>query len=49
MTKFHTKTKQTQKLGYRTPDFFRGQTFGGNKKAITSHFNPSNFRTQHKG
>lgn len=37
-----------QKLGYRTPDFFRGQVVGGSKQPVPK-FNPAQFRTQHKG
>jgi len=49
--KFHSKIKSAQKLGYRTPDYFKGATFGGQKftKAIGPRFNPAQFKTQHKG
>lgn len=29
--KFYSKTKRTTKLGYRTPDFYKGKTFGVSK------------------
>lgn len=53
--KFHSRTKQTQKLGFRTPDHFKAQTFGGpalpagRQKPPQLKFNPAQFKTQHKG
>lgn len=44
MPKFHSKTKSTQKLGYRTSDFFRAKTFANPKQP-----RPQQFRIQHKG
>ena len=41
------KSKFGRTLGFRTPDHFKGKTFGG-KKTVTS-FDPSRFKTQHKG
>jgi len=44
------KKKAGQELGYRTPDFFKGSRFGSSKaSAARLKFNPSQFRTQHKG
>ncbi len=40
---------------YRTPDHFKGSLFGSNKKNLkkthstNAHFNPAQFKTQHKG
>lgn len=35
---------------YRTPDFFKGSRFSGGKTNPPQvKFNPSQFRTQHKG
>lgn len=48
MAKFHSKIKHAQKLGYRTPDFFKGKTFGGNQPTA-SKFTPARFKVQHKG
>ncbi|MBI2405700.1 hypothetical protein HYV21_01455 [Candidatus Microgenomates bacterium] len=45
--KFYSKTKKTQKLGYRTSDFFRGKTFGAKPQA--PKFTPQRFKIQHKG
>jgi len=44
------KDKPEAVVGYRTSNFFRGQMFkpGGLKPGKAS-FNPSSFRTQHKG
>ncbi len=41
--------------GYRTPDHFKGSIFSGTKSIFSKRqtyspkFNPSQFRTQHKG
>ena len=38
--------------GFRTSDHFKGSVFSGGKSRISSRipkFNPSQFRTQHKG
>ncbi|KKS56430.1 MAG: hypothetical protein UV20_C0012G0006 [Candidatus Magasanikbacteria bacterium GW2011_GWA2_42_32] len=45
--KFHSKTKQTKKLGYGTPDHFKGKTFRPQFSRVG--FNASSFKTQHKG
>ncbi len=34
-------------LGFRTPSAFRGRVFGGGKPQ--AKFDPSRFKTQHKG
>ena len=34
---------------YRTPDHFKGSQFGGKKPNNQVKFNPSQFKTQHKG
>lgn len=44
---FHSKTKQTKKLGYNTPDHFKSQTF--RPKFSQAKFNVGQFKTQHKG
>ncbi|MBI2007544.1 MAG: hypothetical protein HYS83_02500 [Candidatus Blackburnbacteria bacterium] len=44
--KFYSKVKSTQKLGFRTPEHFKGKVFSPNKPP---KFNPSQFKTQHKG
>jgi hypothetical protein len=40
-------------LGYRTPDHFKGSIFSGGGKVHSNlkaaKFNPTQFRTQHKG
>jgi len=41
------KKKDGSQLGYRTPDFFKGKTFGSSTKG--QGFNPAQFKTQHKG
>lgn len=41
------KKKVGTNLGFRTPDFFKKSKFGS--KAQMGKFNPSQFRTQHKG
>ena len=40
------KSKFGKQLGYRTPDHFKGKTFGGKAGA---GFDPARFKTQHKG
>lgn len=42
------KKKAGKALGYRTSDFFKGSKFGG-KDSRAAKFNPSQFKTQHKG
>jgi hypothetical protein len=42
------KKKAGPALGFRTSDFFRGSKFGGGNKSQLK-FNPSQFKTQHKG
>lgn len=44
--KFYSKTKTTQKLGFRTPDHFKGKIFRPTK---LPKFNPGQFKIQHKG
>ncbi|MFZ5933078.1 MAG: hypothetical protein ACOYT7_03335 [Patescibacteria group bacterium] len=41
------KKKAGRELGFRTPDFFKGSKFS--PKGYRAKFNPSQFRTQHKG
>jgi len=41
------KKKDGPQLGYKTPDFFKGKTFGSSAKG--QGFNPAQFKTQHKG
>lgn len=42
------KSKAGAQLGFRTSDHFKGRNFGGGK-AMGAKFNPSTFKTQHKG
>lgn len=42
------KSKFGKQLGYRTPDHFKGQTFGA-KGPQSGNFDPARFKTQHKG
>lgn len=44
------KSKSGPALGFRTPSFFRASKFGG-KQNLSGQvkFNPSQFKTQHKG
>jgi len=44
----YSKSKAGKQLGYRTPKFFRASKFGGGTKAPLK-FDPSRFKTQHKG
>jgi hypothetical protein len=46
--KSYIKKKAGPTLGFRTSDFFRGSKFSGKNKAQMK-FNPSQFKTQHKG
>lgn len=41
------KKKAGPALGFRTPDFYKGRKFA--PKGLGGKFNPSQFRTQHKG
>lgn len=41
------KSKFGKQLGFRTPDHFKGKTFGA--KGQSSTFDPGRFKTQHKG
>gem|GEM_PF-2053240 len=41
------KSKFGKALGYRTPDHFKGKTFGAKSQSGT--FDPARFKTQHKG
>ncbi len=44
------KTKPASTLGFRTPSFFRASKFGGKQNLGTqAKFNPTQFKTQHKG
>lgn len=53
--KTYIKSKTASGLGFRTPAFFRGGLpaqagkFGNKGKTSQPKFNPSQFRTQHKG
>ena len=47
--KSYMKNKAGAKLGFRTPDFFKNSRFGGKLGGSKSKFNPSQFKTQHKG
>jgi hypothetical protein len=47
--KSYIKSKSAPALGFRTPDFFRGSKFGGKGGKPQAKFNPSQFKTQHKG
>lgn len=55
MAKTYIKTKSAPNAtgpAYRTPDHFKGRVFGDGKinpKMKAAKFNPSQFRTQHKG
>ncbi|HSX48921.1 MAG TPA: hypothetical protein VLE44_01530 [Candidatus Saccharimonadales bacterium] len=40
------KAKFGKQLGFRTPSTFKGKTFSGKS---TAGFDPSRFKTQHKG
>ncbi|HJX59588.1 MAG TPA: hypothetical protein VJ481_03470 [Patescibacteria group bacterium] len=44
-----TKKKAAPALGFRTPSFFKASRFGGKGNLKAAKFNPSQFRTQHKG
>jgi len=46
--KTYIKKKAGASLGYRTSAFFKGSKFGG-KSNQGAKFNPSQFKTQHKG
>jgi len=43
------KKKAGPTLGFRTSDFFRGSRFSGKGPKIQTKFNPTQFKTQHKG
>jgi len=43
------KKKSGKSLGYRTSDFFRANNYNAGGKAPQIKFNPSKFKTQHKG
>lgn len=44
------KAKPGATVGFRTSDFFRGRNFKpGGMNPVKSGFNPSTFKTQHKG
>jgi len=45
------KQKKHQPLGFRTSDHFKGATFSQQKfqQSKKGGFNPSTFKTQHKG
>ena len=47
--KTYIKKKAGTALGYRTSDFFKGSKFGGKGDLQKVKFNPSQFKTQHKG
>jgi hypothetical protein len=47
--KTYIKKKSGPTLGYRTSDFFKGSKFGGKGNLKAAKFNPSQFKTQHKG
>jgi hypothetical protein len=40
------RSKFGKPLGFRTPDHFKGKTFGGKG---SGGFDPARFKTQHKG
>ncbi len=46
--KYIKKTKDKQKPGYRTADYFKGKTFSGQQRREKG-FNPAQFKVQHKG
>ncbi len=47
--KTYIKKKAGPALGFRTPGFFRASKFGKGSPGKTVKFDPSQFRTQHKG
>lgn len=49
--KANPKQKQHQSLGFRTSDHFKGFTFSQQRRSVPQQrgFNPSTFKTQHKG
>ena len=47
--KSYIKKKAGPALGYRTPDFVKQSKFSSKSNKFQGKFNPSQFRTQHKG
>jgi hypothetical protein len=43
------KQKLEEKLGFRTPDHLRSKRAGAGKPYAPPRYNPSQFKTQHKG